>query len=249
MAKFLTTKGTSSCIEDIIRNAKDELVLVSPYLRLSEKFFQRLKEADRQNVKIYLIYGKNKLKPEEKRQLQQLKNLSLYFCKELHAKCYFNEETMVITSMNMYEYSENNNWEMGVLVSKKEDRDIFDDVVKEALSIKNIAAKDSPIRNVFSEVVKETRSIAESVIKDEPRRAKIGSYSHRTSARQKGHCIRCEKPIPLDLDKPLCRNCYEEWAEWENPNWVEHFCHTCGKSARTTIAMPQCNACYRKSQR
>ncbi len=223
MAKFLTTKGTSSWIEDIIRNAKDELFLLSPFLNLSEKFFIRLKEADRQNVKIYLIYGKDELKSEAKRQLQQLKNLLLYFCKDLHAKCYFNEETMVITSMNMYEYSENNNWEMGVLVKKKEDRDIFDDVVKEVQSIIN------------------------SSIKDDLAKHKDGSYQPRT--KQKGYCIRCGTAIPYDLEKPFCRKCFSEWLEWENPDYEERHCHTCGKPAPATMLKPQCNSCYNKFHR
>ena len=61
MAEFLTTQGTSYHIENIIKNAKNKLVLISPYLKLSKTFFERLKDADRRGVKITLVYGKKDL--------------------------------------------------------------------------------------------------------------------------------------------------------------------------------------------
>ena len=85
MSKFLTTHATAYNIEEIILSAKEELVLVSPYLQLSKTFFNRLKDADERKTKIYLVYGKNELKKEEESQLNGLENLTRYFCKELHA--------------------------------------------------------------------------------------------------------------------------------------------------------------------
>ena len=52
MADFLTTNGTSSEIENIIIDAKKELTLVSPYLKLSKTFYERLRDADQRGVKI-----------------------------------------------------------------------------------------------------------------------------------------------------------------------------------------------------
>ena len=37
--------------------------------------------------------------------------------KNLHAKCYLNEKEALLTSMNLYEYSQEHNDEMGILVS------------------------------------------------------------------------------------------------------------------------------------
>ena len=222
MAEFLTTQGTSYYIEDIIRNAKNELVLISPYLQLSKTFFERLQDADRQNVKIILIYGKDELKPNEKKQLQELRNLSLYFFKHLHAKCFFNEESMVITSMNMYEFSEKTNREMGVLIRAKDDEKVYGEAVKEAQSIVHLATKD------------------------ELKRPKSRSYSYKPRTKQTGHCLRCGKSIPLALGKPYCPDCFVAWSEWENPNYKEQYCHNCGKPAPTTMLKPQCPSCFRK---
>ncbi len=221
MAEFLTTQGTSYYIEDIIRNAKNELVLISPYLQLSKTFFERLQDADRQNVKIILIYGKDELKPNEKKQLQELRNLSLYFFKHLHAKCFFNEESMVITSMNMYEFSEKTNREMGVLIRAKDDEKVYGEAVKEAQSIVHLSTKD------------------------ELKRPKSSSYSYKPRTKQKGYCIRCKRRIPYNLDYPLCDACFEVWVQYGDLDYPEHYCHTCGKRTSTSKVRPECNSCYK----
>lgn len=98
MAEFLTTNGTSFYIENIIMNAKSKLVLVSPFLQISKTFYERLKDASNKNVAIKIIYGKDDLKPNERNSLAELKNVKLFFFQNLHAKCYLNENKMVITS-------------------------------------------------------------------------------------------------------------------------------------------------------
>ncbi len=218
MAEFLTTQGTSYHIENIITSAKKDIILISPYLQFSKTLFERLKDADNRNVEITLIYGKDELKPSERSKLQQLKNLTIYFCENLHAKCFFNEESMVITSMNMYEFSEKNNREMGVLIRAKDDE------------------------NVFREALREAQSIARSSIKEELSRPKGKPYSRRT--KQTGYCIRCKTNIHYNLDAPYCPDCYEVWAKWKDPDYVEPYCHTCGKAYATTIEKPTCSSCY-----
>ena len=64
-------------------------------------------------------------------QLEQLDNLSLRFLNKLHAKCFFNEDNMVITSMNLYDFSEQN-IEMGVLINKQDEAELFNAAVIEA---------------------------------------------------------------------------------------------------------------------
>ncbi|MDQ7089342.1 MAG: phospholipase D-like domain-containing protein [Methylococcales bacterium] len=119
MAEFLTTSAGTYQIEQIILTAKDQLFLFSPYLKFSKTMFERLKDTAERNIKITIIYGKNELKATEKQKLLSLDNVSLYFFENLHAKCYFNEGSMVITSMNIYEFSEKNNREMGDIINAK----------------------------------------------------------------------------------------------------------------------------------
>ena len=64
-------------------------------------------------MKISVVYGKNQLEPDTFKKLTELKNAKLYYLNNLDAKCYFNEKSMVITSLNLYDFSEQNNREMG----------------------------------------------------------------------------------------------------------------------------------------
>ncbi len=57
MAKFLTTKGNAYHIEQLIINAANSLTLVTPYLKLSQSFLVRLKDADERKVVIVLVYS------------------------------------------------------------------------------------------------------------------------------------------------------------------------------------------------
>ena len=61
-----------------------------------------------------------------------MNNIRASFCKELHAKCYLNEKAAILTSMNLYEFSQVNNNEMGVYIEKEKDpvlyKDIYDEV-------------------------------------------------------------------------------------------------------------------------
>ena len=98
MADFLTKHATAHKIENIILNSRWKLILVSPYLQASKTFMDRLKDADARGVGTLVICGKDELASDENTQLNRLKNLLLMFCEHLHAKCYFNEDDMVIIS-------------------------------------------------------------------------------------------------------------------------------------------------------
>lgn len=137
MAEFLTTFGTSHFIEQLIISATKDLILVTPYLKLNQNLFERISDAEKKGIKITLIYGKDELPKQEMKRLLSFKNIQIYFCKNLHAKCYHNESSMIITSMNLYEFSERNNREMGILIEKDKDADIFRKALEEIESIKN----------------------------------------------------------------------------------------------------------------
>src|SRR5688572_16163991 len=141
MAKFLTTAGNSYFIEQVILNAEKSLTIVTPYLKLSATLLDRLKDADRAGIRMSLIYGKNELSETEKKAIKDLANLEIFFCSNLHAKCYHNESSMIISSMNLHEFSEKNNREMGLLIEKAADGEIYRDTIKEIESIKNASKK------------------------------------------------------------------------------------------------------------
>ena len=135
MVKFLTTTNTSAKIVKIIKQANKELTLITPYIKLAQTFYDRLIEADNRKVNIRLVYGKKeRLKQEDFDKIKKLKHVGLYFCENLHAKCYFNENLMVLTSMNLLEFSQTNNREMGVQIKREddEDKELFQNAKEEA---------------------------------------------------------------------------------------------------------------------
>lgn len=234
MAEFLTTNGTSYNIENIIINAKTKLVLVSPYLQISKTFYERLKDASNKNVSIKIIYGKDELKPNERNSLAELKNIELYFFENLHAKCYFNESKMVITSMNMYEFSEKNNREMGVLIDRNTDKDLFDKAVVETLSIIQ-SSEQVPLHKTDRPIFINKKQTDNNQVK------------YKKVIR--GYCIRCENRIDYNPTRPYCGNCFSTWVQFENPDYQENVCHRCGEYEMTSMNKPQCYSCYTEQQK
>ena len=133
MAKFLNTRKAVSEIEDLIRNAETRLILISPYLKLSKDFKELLTYRNSKDKITTVIFGKQELNPNEMKFLQGLRFVILKYNQDLHAKCYLNDDKMIITSLNLYEFSMNNNKEMGVLVDLNDeaDKELFEDAYKE----------------------------------------------------------------------------------------------------------------------
>ena len=149
MAEFLTTAGVSAQLEHIIASARERLVLISPYLKVNnlikeslekkgreflddkEGYFDRVKRSllnkrEEELRGIYVIYGKKIDQPEVTNWLASSSSIRLHFRENLDAKCYLNEDKALLTSMNLHEFSQQNNDEMGVLASRKEDRQLYE---------------------------------------------------------------------------------------------------------------------------
>jgi len=122
---FLNTKRLNRWIPKLIESSKKELILIVPYIQISKNIFRALKRADRNGVQIILIYRENKLNDVQKETFLSLNNISLLHHPHIHSKCYYNGELLIIGSMNLYEYSEKNNREMGALFSISELDELF----------------------------------------------------------------------------------------------------------------------------
>lgn len=247
MAEFLTTSGISYQIDNIMMDARKHLVLVSPYLKLSKTFFERIKDASNRNVRVVIVYGKDELKKEEHAQLATLANLELYYFDNLHAKCYFNEGKMVITSMNMYEYSLQNNREMGVFCQKEEDPQMFRKAVDETFSIIQ-SAERVEIKKGSNRITQRIKEPAGASFRQGNREWKENSSSTKPQYKSKrshsGFCIRCKDAIAYDPERPYCWDCYFIWSQFENPEYEEKVCHQCGEREVTSMSKPECYGCY-----
>ena len=139
MAKFLNTSATNYFLEEMIKGASDRLILISPFLKLNDRMKELLADKNRLKIDVRIVYGKSELQPQEIEWLRGLTYIRTSFCKNLHAKCYMNEEMCIVTSLNLYEFSQVNNNEMGILIQRGEDGQLYKDAYEEAQRIIRIS--------------------------------------------------------------------------------------------------------------
>lgn len=139
MAKFLNTSATNYFLEEMIKEASDRLILISPFLKLNDRMKELLADKNRLKIDVRIVYGKSELQPQEIEWLRGLTYIRTSFCKNLHAKCYMNENMCIVTSLNLYEFSQVNNNEMGVLIQRAEDGQLYKDAYEEAQRIIRIS--------------------------------------------------------------------------------------------------------------
>jgi hypothetical protein len=225
MAKFLDTTGVSYHLQQIINGSNEKLLLISPFLRISERLKQSLQDLDRLKIDIRIIYGKNDLEPSEQTWLKSLRNIRTSFCQNLHAKCYLNEKAAIITSMNLYDFSQVNNNEMGIFVDKNEDPTLYKSIYDEAMRLVRISDE---IQITVSQVPKTQDKIIKPV----------GNTS--------GFCIKCHTETKLNPMVPYCRGCYAAWKQnSEGDTHEEKFCHICGRLNNSSLIKPTCYDCFK----
>ena len=222
MAKFLTTSDVTAHLEKIIKEAKSRLVLISPYLQINPKIKTLLQDKDRETqtkvesrfskvisvlknedatakMKIHIVYRIDKLHSRESTWLQGLSSIETIPLRNLHTKCYLNEDYALITSMNLYESSQVHNYEMGILVARNNwdnssDKELYKAIEKHAEELIRYGKKET---SVVNPVISSTETLNHS--KSVP--ATPGNSKRSSSRKTKtatptlerpssGHCIR-----------------------------------------------------------
>jgi phosphatidylserine/phosphatidylglycerophosphate/cardiolipin synthase-like enzyme len=138
--KFLNTSGLNYHIEELIKNSEKYLILISPYLKLNEKIKYFLSEKSQNGVVIKIIYGKKK-EIQDLNFFNSLKNTETLYLDNLHSKLYFNEKEAILTSLNLYDFSQINNYEMGIFFSKETETELFSQMLDEVQQIAKTAKK------------------------------------------------------------------------------------------------------------
>lgn len=221
MAQVLTTKEIAAALDNIIKDAEKYICIFTYNIKIDGIYLSRLRNAAKRGVKITIVFGVERGRPDIMLQLKHLPNCTIYFRPYLHAKFFYNEKQLLIGSMNLSEASEERNCELGALFSVGDDRELFKKVKAEAREI--ISDAQPLISEVFS----------------------VSSNKHNDEHSTQGHCIRCSSPINYNPLKPFCISCYTEWAEWENEYYTEVFCHLCGqRKSGISFARPECKSCY-----
>jgi hypothetical protein len=262
MAEFLTTTGVSHHLERMIDQAGKWLLLVSPFLRTNPVIRQQLGHKFASPFPAWIVYGKSEMNKDEEAWWKKFPNSHLGFLDNLHAKCYLSEAVAIVTSMNLYDFSQQNNNEMGILLTRESDRELYESVLKYAgrmIAYSNApkeakekwAKISGPVDQTASKGV-TGQSILERIMGSKPAQSQDQWVRKTKSAPVKkriGYCIRCQEQIKPDLELPFCSAHRNSWLEWENPDYSENYCYACGEPIETSQRKPLCNNCYRKFNR
>jgi hypothetical protein len=242
MAKFINTRKAVSEIEDLIKNAGEKLILISPYLKLSKDFKELLTYRSNKDKVTTVIFGKQELNPDEMKFLQGLRFLSLKYNEDLHAKCYVNDDKMVITSLNLYQFSMANNKEMGVLIDKNDpaDAELFNDAFKEVDYI-----------NETSERFELLSSKPQSIVKIGESKPSLTNATIKSGTRKaNGYCIRTGIEIPFNVERPMSLDAYKSWSKYSDKEYAEKFCHFSGEpsNGETSVLRPILKKNWKKAK-
>jgi len=241
MVEFLDTNSTSSELSKMISRSKEKIYMVSPYLQMSDRIKILIQQAEKvsPNIDIKVLYRSDKDgKFNDKDRtflLKQLNNANIYSLENLHAKCYLNEDTAIITSMNLYQYSQENNWEMGIKIDKSSDPVLYEDTSLYVSLLFNLSKKYEKKLIDFGNIANQTSRACTKL-------KKVGKIAIPNSC----CCIRCGRSINYDIDKPLCPTCLGSWQKYMNKSYQEKYCHYCGKVTKTSFGKPLCMDCYKE---
>ena len=251
MVEILVTNAINGRITDICEAARKHLVVICPFLKINEKLRNSFESAIKRDVKLTVIYGKTDLDKDTYEWLKGLPYCNIGFLKNLHAKLILNEEAAVMSSMNLYEFSQVNNEELGMFAWLKDGKSEYRDLLYEAIRLINASTKqfgkwdiediDKPLRGT---VRKETffipvKEICGDIVIDSPAPSK--------EEKRICHCIRCGRAIPSNHEFVYCGRCFESWKQYYNTKYVEKegFCYICGKPNVVSAERPACVECYK----
>ncbi len=257
MADALDTQALNLEINDMFINARTRLFIVSPYLSIYTNLRKILEDADHRGVNIVVVYRKLEESSDVLEWLSTFSNIYIGHSDRLHAKYYGEDHVAIIGSLNLYQYSQVNNEELGIIFDDRKDAAAFYDSF---FFVQKIVEHSEPVFATIKCEFFETKKLMNRIpgvrfsklsepldriqMNEEPTQEKTTKEENL-----KGFCIRCGKHIGISSQTCYCEPCLKSWMQYKNPNYNERFCHICGKESRTTAYRPVCDNCYPGSGR
>ena len=136
---FVTTAAISFYLEKMLEEAEKKIIIISPYIKMSLRVRSILIDKINNNVDVNFIH-------REDFEHDGI-NIKTFKRKNLHAKCFLTEKYALIGSMNLYDYSQVNNDEMGIFVTKKENFELYTNIEKEVCRLLSSFCNDIKCEN------------------------------------------------------------------------------------------------------
>lgn len=267
MAIFLTGNDLNAQLENLFEYADEYIILISPYIKLHDRYACALKtKKDNPNLKIIVVFGKNEddfsksMKQEDFVFFKDFPNIEIRYEKRLHAKYYANESSAILTSMNLYNFSQDNNIEAGVLTNRK---GILGSITSQD-TLENDAA------GYFQRVIEQSdllfhrepkfestmlglsRRYTNSVIETDKLSEffnnklkadtffKKETFIPKQGTKQMGFCIRTGTQIPFNPKHPMCDAAFQSWKKFIKNEYPEKYCHFLGElsNGETSFSKP-----------
>ena len=265
MAEFVEGSLLNLRLEELIKEAESHIILISPFIKLHPQIRDLLKsKKEDPNILVTIVFGKNEdditesLHKADFEFFKEFANIEIRYNPRLHAKYYANENKAILSSMNLHEYSQNNNIEFGVVVDKQGVLALKGRLLNDVL--------DADAFNFFDDVIEssEVKFIREPrpKLKDKLIKLRKGAYTHsettidelsklfKVSVKIKnGYCIRTGIEIPFDIKMPMSSNGYNQWVDdGRNKLQPELYCHFSGEKSEgaNSLAFPVLKKYYRK---
>lgn len=284
MATFLHGSELNTEIERIVRNAKYQLLIISPFIKFHPRFRAALKsQIENHKLEIIIVFGKNEekihksLSKEDFEFLKEFSNVKIKYESRLHAKYYASENAAILSSMNLYDFSQNNNIEFGIYTEPQNilgsitntitgnsfDNEayeyFYEEVIKQSETYfeKTPVYKDGFLKNVLknyshSEIKKDllTEIFRENGSKPNKRSSKTQSAGKKNETHI-GYCIRTGEQIPFNPEKPLSHKAFKQWNKYGDPEYSEKYCHYSGEPSKgeTSVAKPILKKNWKKAMK
>jgi len=273
MAEFVKGSKLNSEIESLFENATKSIVIISPYIKLHSRFIEILKcKKEDPNIEITIVFGKNEKKihesihEEDVKFLAEFPNISIKYEPRLHAKYYSNETTSILSSMNLYDYSQNNNIEFGIVTKTslfgsiagnttntldEEAYDYFTKVIEKSKyyykKVPKFEKKLFGISKKYIESEVEIDSIFD-IFKNKPKKGTKPIFKEIYTSKKIGYCIRTGEEIEYNIKMPFSPKAYRSWGKFKNEEYPEKYCHYSGEKSNgeTSFSKPILKKNWRK---
>jgi len=252
MAEFITENDLNSALSDIFETADYELIVISPYIKLHERIKSILKtKLKNPDLSITVVFGKNEnnvsksMSKNDFEFFKQFPNIQIRHEKRLHAKLYSNDYDVLITSMNLYDYSQDTNIESGIIGSTsdkkigKEALKYFTRVMEQSeLIFEKNPVFESKLLGLSSKYVKSEITVDNSddfysnkTYKKVYKKRILKSETRKSNDDNFGYCIRTGEKIPFDIKKPYTDKAFTSWNRYKDENYPEKYCHFSGEKS------------------
>jgi hypothetical protein len=125
MAHFINTFATNKIYRRLIDQSEERLVFLLPFLKLHPVLIEALDARKRPKLDLLFVYSHGRLTKQEVAWLKSQPHVRTRRCPMIHMRCCANEREIFVTSKGPYRLDTKERYDMGFLVVRDEDPEMF----------------------------------------------------------------------------------------------------------------------------